>query len=142
MYSFLADLVVALHFLYIAAVLLGLLLILIGGALGWRWVRNFWFRAIHLLMIAFVVFEALMGIVCPLTAWEYELRLSAGEAVSDRSFIGQCLHDLIFVTASPAVLTACYAGFCLLVILSWFLVPPRRPRLPRLSRFIKKKNRK
>ena len=43
-YRFLADAVLAVHFAYVAFVVLGMAAILLGIALGWRWVRNFWFR--------------------------------------------------------------------------------------------------
>lgn len=162
MYAFLADLVVAIHFIYIATVLFGLLIILIGGALGWRWVRNFWFRMIHMMMIAVVVFEALLGIVCPLTTWERDLRIAKVEAkvaearetgtlvdqeelqkaYDERSFIGRWLHDLVFVDASPTVLTYCYAGFLLLVVLSWVFVPPRRPKVVRRIQISRRKKKR
>ena len=70
----LADLIVMTHTAYVSFVVFGLLAILIGVALGWDWVRNIWFRAIHLTAIVIVVAEALAGIPCPLTTWEKQLR--------------------------------------------------------------------
>ncbi len=64
----LADLIVVFHAAYVSFVVFGLVAILIGAALRWEWVRNFWFRASHLTMIGIVVLEALFGITCPLTA--------------------------------------------------------------------------
>ena len=54
--------------------------ILAGVCLRWSWVRNFWFRAIHLLLIGIVVVESLCSINCPLTDWENRLREASGEA--------------------------------------------------------------
>ena len=65
MYGFLADLVVAVHVGYVGYVVVGQLLILIGWMLGWSWVRNFWFRATHVLAMAVVVFEEIQDIRCP-----------------------------------------------------------------------------
>ena len=79
-YGILADLVVVAHFAYVLFVILGLLAVLIGRFLGWNWTRKFWFRAVHLAMIAIVVAEAWMGITCPLTNWENSLRALAGKA--------------------------------------------------------------
>jgi len=76
---FLADLIVSIHFGFVIFVVGGLLVIILGGVLRWRFIRNFWFRVIHLAMILFVVFETLFGISCPLTDWEYELRIAAGQ---------------------------------------------------------------
>ena len=50
-----------------------------GVVLRWKWVRNPWFRAIHLIAIGIVVAESLAGIPCPLTVWERQLRKMAGQ---------------------------------------------------------------
>ena len=70
----LADLVVVAHAAYFSFVVLGLVAILAGIAFRWKWVRNPWFRWIHLSMIGIVVAEAIAGIPCPLTVWERQLR--------------------------------------------------------------------
>ena len=69
-----ADVLLVVHFLIVAFIVGGLLLVWIGAALGWRWVRNPWFRYLHLGAIAFVAAEALFGVMCPLTVWEDTLR--------------------------------------------------------------------
>jgi hypothetical protein len=45
-------------------------LIAIGIAMRWEWVRAFWFRVAHLGAIALVYAESLMGAACPLTTRE------------------------------------------------------------------------
>lgn len=127
-YGFLADLIVAVHAAYVGYIVLGLLAILIGAVCRWSWVRNPWFRLTHLLAIAIVALEAAWGIDCPLTVWEYALRQQAGQAVSGDSFVGRCLHSLIFYDCPPGVLDAVHIGFALLVLGTFFLVPPRWPR--------------
>src|SRR5262249_9859623 len=59
-YRWLADVVVALHVGYVACVVVGLALILLGRALAWGWVRNRWFRLAHLLLIVTVVIRAML----------------------------------------------------------------------------------
>ncbi len=125
-YGLLADVVVAVHIAYVSFVLVGELLILLGLALRWEWVRNPWFRWTHLAAIAVVATEAVLGITCPLTTWENVLRQWAGQKTSDLSFIGRCLDDLLFYDVPEAVLTACYLGFALLVLATLCLAPPRR----------------
>ncbi len=73
----LADFIVTIHLLFMLFVVLALFLILLGAALGWGWVRNPWFRIVHLFSIAFVAAEALRGIECPLTTVERQLREDA-----------------------------------------------------------------
>jgi len=127
-YAILADLIAAIHFCYVSFVVFGLLVILLGGVLRWRFVRNFWFRAVHLTMILIVVAEALFGILCPLTVWEYQLRLAAGqEDVSDVSFVARLIHQLMFFEFPPIVFLIGYCIFGLAVLASWWLIPPVWP---------------
>ncbi len=127
-YRFLADLVVVVHATYVGFVVFGLLAILVGLLLGWRWIRNFWFRAIHLVMIGVVVAESLLGIVCPLTSWENELRKLGGGEPRPDGFIAYWAHELIFFQAPAWVFTVGYCLFGALVLATWSLAPPRRPR--------------
>src|SRR5262249_30053427 len=48
LYKLAADLVVVVHFGYVSFVLVGQVLILLGVMCRWRWVRNPWFRWLHL----------------------------------------------------------------------------------------------
>ena len=86
--SYLADAVVVLHGMYVAFVVVGLLAIVCGFVCKWRWVRNRWFRNIHLAMIMIVAIEALVGITCPLTTLENYLRRQAGSSVRDELLLG------------------------------------------------------
>src|SRR5258706_1736093 len=88
----LADFILVIHFLFVLFVVGGLATIWIGAAAGWRWVRNFWFRIVHLAAISLVAAEALFGVVCPLTAWEDALRGRNPEA----SFIARWIHRVLF----------------------------------------------
>ncbi len=55
----LADLIVVTHAAYVCFVVFGLAAVLVGVVLRWKWVRNPWFRGIHLAAIGIVVAEAL-----------------------------------------------------------------------------------
>lgn len=123
----LADLVVVLHLTYVCFVVVGFVLILIGIIRHWGWVRNFYFRAAHLLAIAIVSVEGLAGIVCPLTTLENWLRRKSGRQSYSGDFVGRCLHELIFVELSPALLTLAYLGFGAAVLLTFWAAPPRWP---------------
>ena len=127
-YAFAADLVVAFHFAYVAFVVFGLLLTLLGVVRGWRWVRNPWFRGIHLATIGIVVAEAWLGITCPLTTWEKQLRRLAGEASYGGDFLGRWLHEILFFELPPWIFTLIYTAFGLAVLMTWLLAPPRRRR--------------
>ena len=125
----LADLVLVVHAAFVAFVVVGLVLIWVGRFRGWRIVRNFWFRAAHLVAVGVVAAESLTGFVCPLTTWEDQLRLLAGgQERYAGSFIQHWLHHLIFFDADERVFTIAYVAFFLAVALSLWLVPPHWPR--------------
>ena len=120
-----ADLIVVFHACYFWFVVLGLAAILLGALCRWTWVRNIYFRVLHLAMIAIVVGEALAGVPCPLTIWEKQLRLRAGQASYPGDFLGYWVHRLIFFRAEPWVFTLGYAIFGLAVVAALVLAPPR-----------------
>lgn len=126
-YRLAADLVVVAHMAYVLVVVLGLPAIWFGIARGQQWVRHFWLRVGHLLMIVIVVGEAWAEITCPLTVWEQRLRALAGDESYRGAFIANLVHDLLFYEAPPWVFTAVYTTFGLLVIASFVMAPPRWP---------------
>jgi hypothetical protein len=129
-YAYLADLVVAVHLAFVAFVVVGELVILIGRLCRWEGVRNFWFRSAHLLAIGVVAFEALSNIPCPLTTWEYDLREAAGQRV-DRgtTFIGKVARDVLFYRPeNPATIERLHIAFGALVLATYVFIPPRWPR--------------
>jgi hypothetical protein len=126
-YRLLADLTVIVHAAYVLFVIFGLLAVLLGCLRHWSWIRNLWFRVIHLLMILVVVLEAQFGITCPLTIWEQRLRRLAGQKSYRGDFIASLVHDLLFFDAEPWVFTLCYTLFGLLVAATFWLAPPRWP---------------
>ena len=120
----LADLTVAIHFGYVAFVVLGVPLILLGAAMRWDWVRNRWFRLIHMAMILIVVVEAWAGITCPLTTLERDFRRAAGQQSYQGDFIASWMHEALFIEAAPWMFTVAYTLFGALVVATLVLVPP------------------
>jgi hypothetical protein len=127
MSAFLADLIVVVHFGIVSFCVLGELAILAGAALKWGWVRNLAFRIVHLCVVLYVAGEAILGVPCPLTEWEYDLRLAAGQRYDqDMSFVARLVRSVIFYDFPAWVFTALYVGFGALVLIALVLVPPRR----------------
>ncbi|WMJ08640.1 DUF2784 domain-containing protein [Nitrosomonas sp. sh817] len=116
------DHVLIAHFLYVLFVAGSLPVIWIGAWLKFRFVANPWFRYLHLAAILLVVAESLLGIACPLTVWENNLRQIETEA----GFIQYWLHLIIFYQVPETVLTAVYIAFAALVAMTFKWVPPRR----------------
>ena len=117
----LADAILVVHAAFVLFVVGGLLATWIGIALDWRFARNPWFRNLHLAAIAFVVLEALAGVMCPLTVWEDALRGERTEA----GFIQRWIHAWLFWNWPAWVFTAIYAAFGALVAWTWWRWPPR-----------------
>jgi hypothetical protein len=82
----LADLVVALHFAFIAFVLA-------GGFLAWAWPRVAW---LHALALAWGLWILAVGAICPLTPLENLLRLRAGEVGYEGGFIARYITPVIY----------------------------------------------
>jgi hypothetical protein len=125
---FFADVVVVVHATYIAFVVFGLVAILLGVALRWQWIGNVWFRLSHLLAIAIVAIQSVLGIICPLTILENRLREQAGQEGYGASFIAYWTHELIFYKAPPWVFMVCYCLFAAAVVAMLVLSPPHWPR--------------
>ena len=102
-----ADGLLLSHVLFVAFVVLGLALILVGKPLGWAWIRNPWFRVAHVAAIGIVVLQSWVGVICPLTTWEMALRERAGSAVYSGSFISHWLEALLYYQAPAWVFTVC-----------------------------------
>lgn len=122
-HPWLANLVLIVHVLFIAFVVFGLLLTIVGGVLGWQWVRNRWYRLAHVAAIGVVVAEAWFHIVCPLTRWEAELRRTPHGY--SQGFIAYWLHRMIFFGAPQWVFTLGYSLFFLVVVATFILIPVR-----------------
>lgn len=108
------------HFLLAAFIVGGLVLVWIGAACGWSWVRNPWFRYAHLAAIAFVAGEALLGYACPLTVWEDLLR----GGIRPESFVGRWVYRLLYYQAPEWVFTALYAVWAGASGVTLIFVPP------------------
>ena len=125
-YLLAADLTLLLHTLFVAFVVIGLILILIGKALGWQWITNPWYRWAHLGAIAVVVLQSWFGMICPLTTLEMALRARAGAPTYGGTFIAHWLQAILYYEAPPWVFAVCYTAFGLLVIAAWVWIRPRR----------------
>jgi len=125
LYLLAADLLLFSHVLFVAFVVIGLALILIGKPCDWAWVRNPYFRITHLIAIGIVAAQSWLGLICPLTIWEMGFRERAGDVTYAGSFIAHWLDSLLYLQAPAWVFTVCYTVFAAIVVVSWFWVRPR-----------------
>jgi hypothetical protein len=125
-YELLADVVLLIHFGLVLFVVGGLVAVVAGNWLEWRWVNEWWFRLTHLAAIAFVVVQSWLGQLCPLTTIESWLRVQGGASAYEESFVEHWLQRLIFYEAPFWVFRAAYTVFAVLVLLAWWRFPARR----------------
>jgi len=123
-YAHLADLIVAIHVAYVGFIVVGQLAILLGLVLRWHWVRNVWFRGLHLAAILLVAVEEMGRIQCPLTTWEYQLRALGGQAVGEDSFMARLMHSLIVHDWPSWIFPVVHISFAVIVLATFVLAPP------------------
>lgn len=110
-YRLLAELVMLLHFGFLAYVAL-------GGFLAWR---RPWAIVPHAAAVVWGALNATVGIPCPLTAWEDAARRRAGELGLPRGFVDTYLTGVVYpeehlLTAQllvAALVMVSWAGFVL-----------------------------
>ena len=128
LYSLLADAILLLHGVIVLFNVGALPVIWLGYFRGWRFVRDFSFRAAHLLLIGFVAAESALGELCPLTTWEDEFRRKAGaDPRYPGGFVAHWVHHLIFYDLSERAFTLVYGLFFALVVFTWVWVKPHPP---------------
>jgi polyferredoxin len=128
-YILLADGVLGLHMAVVLFVVGGWLSVIVGHRwpqLQWQWIAHRGFRLTHLLAIGFIAAQAWLGRYCPLTVLESWLRAQAGEAGYTQSFVQHWLHKALYFDAPLWVFALAYTVFGLLVLLTWWRIPPRR----------------
>lgn len=125
-YSLMADVILVIHFLFIAFVLAGQACIILGYFRKWHWVRQFLFRVCHVVAIAVVVVQAWANQLCPLTIWENALRQTAGRRSYDGAFIQHWVGRLVYYDAPQWFFTVAYSLFGVVVLLSSVWVRPRK----------------
>jgi hypothetical protein len=128
LYRYLADGLVVLHACLVGFIVIGFLLIVLGGWRNWAWVRNFWFRLVHLGIMICIGLEAALDLPCPLTVLERYWRALGGETAYAGDFLAHWANQLLYVDLPDWVFPVLHIGFALFVVAVFVLVPPRRPR--------------
>jgi len=117
----LADIVLVAHALVVLFNVGGLAAIWIGAALNWRWIRNFWFRAVHLGLMGFIAAGSLVGMMCPLTVLEDALRRTGPPQTG---FIQRWVSSLLYYDLPASVFTTAYVLFALAVLATFIVIKP------------------
>ncbi|MET7772163.1 DUF2784 domain-containing protein [Nocardia sp. NPDC005366] len=118
LYRLLADAAAAVHFAFLAYVV-------VGGFLAWRLPRTIW---PHLFAVGWGVGSVLVGYECPLTHLEDWSRRRAGEAgLPSSGFIDHYLTGVIYPESALGLVRALVA-LCVVVSWSGYILLLRRRR--------------
>jgi hypothetical protein len=120
-----ADAILLLHVLFVLFILLGFILIVVGNALCWSWVRNPWFRIAHIAAIGVVVIQSWFGLICPLTTLETALRSRGGGIVYSGTCMSHWMEAVLYYRAPAWAFTVCYTATGALIVACLFWVRPR-----------------
>ncbi|WP_293906631.1 DUF2784 domain-containing protein [Phenylobacterium sp.] len=121
MTAILGQLVLAIHLVVINFNIAGLVLIPLGAALGWRWVRVLWWRLLHLASLAVVALQAALGRACFLTDWQDAL---TGSGAHD-PLIVRWVNSVIYWPLPMGAFTAGYLAVLAYVVALWWFVRPQ-----------------
>ncbi len=123
-YLLAADVILLIHFLFVAFVILGFIFIWIGYFTKQKFAKNAKFRICHILVMGIVLCESLIGMICPLTEWENYLRVRGGQdQVYETSFMKEWIHKIMFFDFSELTFVIVYALFFALILLTFRVIP-------------------
>ena len=136
-YKLFADLIVLFHFAWILFMLWGFCLTLYSVIRLYllknptsfcrcfldRWI----FRTVHLGGILFVALLEGLGKYCPLTVWEYNLRLRYDPTLTyPGSFIAYWIEKVVYPSVPPLVIVIPTILIALFTLLAYLLCPPKK----------------
>ena len=116
-----ADIVLIFHFCIVIFITFGFFLIPIGYKFGWVWIENLKLRIFHCGMMMFVTLETVLGITCPLTSIENNLR----GIYESTSFVSYWIKQIIYWDSPTQFFIILYCMFLVWTFLMWKLFPPR-----------------
>ena len=120
--KFFADTILILHFLVIIFIISLYFLIPYGYSKNWKFVKNYKIRLAHLMLIFFITLETFLGIICPLTTLENDLR---GQSYSE-TFISFWISKVIYWDLPTTFFIVVYTIFLIFAIILWLKFLPKK----------------
>ena len=123
-----ASAVLYAHFVVVLFNVFWLVAVPLGAWLGWAFVRNFWWRAAHLISLSLVALQAALGSLCFLTVWQNDLLAAAGGPAPDVSTIERIVTRAVFWPLPMWMFVVLYIAVLIYAVALWWVVPPRSRR--------------
>ena len=115
-----ADIVLMFHFAIVIFITFGFFLIPIGYKSNWLWVTNLKLRICHCGLMLFITLETLLGITCPLTSIENNIR----GIKKTTSFISYWINQIIYWDLPSQFFIILYCAVLIWTFLLWKFFPP------------------
>ena len=115
-----ANFVLIIHFCIVFFVVFGLLALPIGYLNNYNWTRNTKLRVAHILLIGFITLESILGMTCPLTIIENNLR----QIEHQQSFVAYWISRVVYWDLPPYFFLILYSSCFGLSLVFWRVHPP------------------
>jgi len=127
-----ATAILLVHLAIVAFNVGGLIVVPVGAALHWHWVRGFWWRLLHLLSLFVVAAQALFGRACFLTLWQFAAEHGAA-ADEPPPLIATWINRLLYWPLPHGVFVAAYLAVFAYTVALWVWVRPTRATDPPIT---------
>ncbi len=114
------------HFAVVVFNVFWLVIVPIGAWQEWPFVRNYWWRAVHLLALALVAVQAVAGRLCFLTTIQDYLQTRAGGSIQPSSLLTRLVERAVFWPLPDWIFAPLYLLALTWAAILWITVPPVR----------------
>ena len=115
-----SEIVLLFHFCIFLFMVLSFFLIPLGYHKKWEWVKNRYYRLIHLILMGIIFIETILGFMCPLTILEDFLR----NDIEINNKITQIIHQVMYWDLPTNQFIILYLLSLLYLIFLWFFFKP------------------
>ena len=119
-----ADIILSIHFIIAFFIVSLFVVIPFGYKLKWNWIKNRKLRLFHIILMFFVTLETILGITCPLTIIENDLR----GIMTSNSFINTWISKILFFDFPNEYFLITYILCSLWTTLIWIKFPPKKSK--------------
>ena len=120
MNSLFSEIVLLFPFCIFLFMILSFFLIPLGYYQKWEWVKNKYYRLIHLVLMGIIFIETILGFMCPLTILENFLR----NDIEINNKITQIIHQIMYWDLPTYQFIILYLLSLLYLIFLWFFFKP------------------
>lgn len=115
-----ANIILIFHFFIVIFITIQFFSIPIAYKLNWKWQKNKRLRFIHLFLIFIITVETIIGITCPLTLIENNLR----DIQSSEGFISTWIRNILYWNLPTSFFLITYLICFIWTLLMWKFFPP------------------